>query len=314
MIMKTKNAFILPARLKLILVLPIILLVLVTVYSCASGKKSVTAKTEVAPPPPPPPPPPVPQSAKSRDNVKIVEENSNDEFGETPFVVVEEMPMFPGGDSALLSFIAMNTKYPENAKANGIQGRVIIRFCVTKVGGVDRISVLKGVDPELDAESVRVVGSLPAFKPGKQGGKIVPVWYMVPISFALSGTKPSTVTPPPPPAPPADVSSTDKVYTEVDELPVFKGGDANLLKYIAENTKYPEEAKKNKITGKVIVKLVVEKDCSVSNVGILESVNALLDAEAVRVVSTLPKFETPGKKAGESVRVNYMIPITFTLK
>jgi TonB family protein len=292
MIMKTKNALILPARLKLILVLPIILLMLVTVYSCASGKKSVTAKTHVAPPPPPPPPPTVSEE-------------------EVPFVVVEEMPMFPGGDSALLSFITMNTKYPEVAKANGIQGRVIIRFCVTKVGGVDRISVLKGVDPELDAESVRVVGSLPAFKPGKQGGKAVPVWYMVPISFALSGTKPSTVTSPPPPA---EVSSTDKVYTEVDELPVFKGGDANLLKYIAENTKYPEEAKKNKITGKVIVKLVVEKDCSVSNVGILESVNALLDAEAVRVVSTLPKFETPGKKAGESVRVNYMIPITFTLK
>ena len=110
----------------------------------------------------------------------------------------------------------MNTKYPEHAKTNGIQGRVIIRFCVTKVGGVNRISVLKGVDPELDAESVRVVGALPAFKPGKQGGKAVPVWFMVPITFTLTGTKTSTLTPPPPPPLPAVIASTDKVFTEVD--------------------------------------------------------------------------------------------------
>ena len=103
-----------------------------------------------------------------------------------PFVVVEEMPMFPGGDSALLAYIAQNTKYPETAKANKIEGRVIVRFCVTDVGGIDRVSVLKGVDPELDAEAIRVVKSLPKFKPGKQGGKPVNVWYMVPITFGLS--------------------------------------------------------------------------------------------------------------------------------
>jgi protein TonB len=102
-----------------------------------------------------------------------------------PFVVVEEMPMFPGGDSTLLAFLGQHTKYPESAKTNKIQGKVIVRFCVNSEGGVDRISVLKGVSPELDAEAARVVGSLPAFKPGKQGGKPVPVWYMVPIDFAL---------------------------------------------------------------------------------------------------------------------------------
>ncbi len=80
-----------------------------------------------------------------------------------------------------------NTKYPEAAKANNIQGRVIVRFCITETGGIEKISVLKGVDPELDKEAVRVVSTLPAFQPGKQGGKAVPVWYMVPISFALKG-------------------------------------------------------------------------------------------------------------------------------
>jgi periplasmic protein TonB len=95
------------------------------------------------------------------------------------------MPMFPGGDAALLNYVAVNTKYPETAKKQNIQGKVIIRFCVNPDGGVSLASVLKGVSPDLDAEALRVVNSLPSFKPGRQAGKPVPVWYMVPISFSL---------------------------------------------------------------------------------------------------------------------------------
>lgn len=175
---------------------------------------------QVAPPPPPPPPPPsdvvqqaryvppvVVDSIKPEDEVQLLtaeeaqevvqntevvdvpvevkEEVQEAEPEEVPFVVVEEMPMFPGGDAELLKFIAENTVYPEVAKENNIQGRVIVRFCVTAKGGVSQVSVLKGVDPELDKEAIRVVNMLPAFKPGKQGGKPVPVWYMVPITFTL---------------------------------------------------------------------------------------------------------------------------------
>lgn len=105
-----------------------------------------------------------------------------------PFVVVEEMPMYPGGDGELLKFIADNTKYPEDLKAKNIGGRVIIRFSVHTDGTVRNVSVLRGVDPVLDAEAVRVVNLLKGFKPGMQGGKPVPVWYMVPITF---GTVPT---------------------------------------------------------------------------------------------------------------------------
>jgi protein TonB len=175
-------------------------------------------ETVVPPPPPPPPPqeavqqaryiPPVvvdsvrPEEAvqlmtadeaqvevKNEEVVEVVqevkEEVQEDEDEAEPFVVVEEMPMFPGGDIELLKYISEHTNYPEVAKENNIQGRVIVRFCVTSKGGVSQVSVLKGVDPELDAEAIRVVNSLPAFKPGKQGGKPVPVWYMVPITFTL---------------------------------------------------------------------------------------------------------------------------------
>jgi TonB family protein len=123
--------------------------------------------------PPPPPPPPVPKSESGNDAEEV------------PFVVAEQMPMFPGGDAALLNFIGENTMYPETAKTQNIQGRVIIRFCVSSKGNVSQISVLKGVSPELDAEAVRVVRTLPKFQPGRQSGKDVPVWYMVPITFAL---------------------------------------------------------------------------------------------------------------------------------
>jgi protein TonB len=175
---------------------------------------------EAAPPPPPPPPPPadvvqqqkyvppvVVDSVKPEDvkqlmtadeaqteikNTEVVEVQQNvkeevqeAEPEEVPFVVVEEMPSFPGGDAALLKYIGEHTNYPEVAKENNIQGRVIVRFCVTAKGGVSQVSVLKGVDPELDKEAMRVVTTLPPFKPGKQGGKPVPVWYMVPITFTL---------------------------------------------------------------------------------------------------------------------------------
>ncbi len=120
--------------------------------------------------------------------------------------------------------------------------------------------------------------------------------------------------PPPPPPPPPAIPESDPVYDEVDELPLFNNGDQGLLNFIAGNVNYPDEAKKNNIQGKVLVKFVVEKDCSVSKVEILQGVNPSLDAEALRVVNSLPKFEKPAIKAGVPVRVNYTIPIMFALK
>jgi TonB family protein len=147
--------------------------------------QSTETQTELIAPPPPPPPPPSAKTSESNENVKVVKEESKDESETEPFVVVEEMPAFPGGDTALLKYIGENTIYPEISKAQNIQGRVIVRFCVTEKGGISQISVLKGVSPELDAEALRVVKALPDFKPGRQGGIAVPVWYMVPITFTL---------------------------------------------------------------------------------------------------------------------------------
>jgi protein TonB len=102
-----------------------------------------------------------------------------------PFLFVQEMPEPRGGEKGLYKFIADNTRYPAIAKENNIGGKVFVRFCVTSTGAVDQVSVLKGVDPDLDAEAMRVVKIFPPFKPGKQDGKPVPVWYRVSINFQL---------------------------------------------------------------------------------------------------------------------------------
>jgi TonB family protein len=109
---------------------------------------------------------------------------------EEPFVVVEQMPMYPEGDKKLLEFIRENTRYPEEAKAEKIEGRVILRFIVTSEGNAEGISVIKSVHPLLDAEAVRVCSMLKGFSPGMQSGKAVNVWYMVPVNFVLP--KPET--------------------------------------------------------------------------------------------------------------------------
>jgi len=113
--------------------------------------------------------------------VEIVEE----EVEPIAFAVVETKPEYPGGEVALLQYIAENTVYPPVAKENGIQGRVFVQFVIDATGRVTKVQVARGVDPYLDTEAVRVVKTLPKWTPGKQRGKNVPVTYIVPINFKL---------------------------------------------------------------------------------------------------------------------------------
>lgn len=104
---------------------------------------------------------------------------------EKPFVSVEQMPQFPGGDTELMKFIGNNLKYPTIAAENGIEGRVVIRFVVTKEGSVSDVQVVRSLDPSCDKEAVRVVKTMPKWVPGKQNGRNVPVYYTLPVLFKL---------------------------------------------------------------------------------------------------------------------------------
>jgi len=106
-------------------------------------------------------------------------------YRQMAYVSVEQMPEFPGGMVALRKYIADHVKYPEIAKENEIEGTVIIKFIVECDGELSNITVLRAVDPILDSEAVRVISSLPRFKPGMQNGCPVRVWFTVPVEFKL---------------------------------------------------------------------------------------------------------------------------------
>ena len=152
----------------LLMILPFIAVLLLLIPGCSQNDKPAEAGIEVAPPPPPPPP------------VGDIDPTNE------PFEQVDKMPVFYGGDSSLMKFITDNTIYPEAAKTNGIQGKVIVSFVVENDGSIDRVKVVKGVDPDLDKEAVRVVSIVPGFeKPGIKDGKAVAVRYQIPIHFTL---------------------------------------------------------------------------------------------------------------------------------
>jgi protein TonB len=155
-------------------------------------------------PPPPPPPPPEEiiiveddeeieeveiEDTESDEDVEIIEE---EETTDEVFMIVEDMPRFKGcNDDActqqeIMKYIGYNTKYPAIAKENNITGKVYISFVVDKTGKVTSVKVLRGVDKYLDKEAIRVVSTMPTFKPGRQRGKAVKVQYNVPISFKLN--------------------------------------------------------------------------------------------------------------------------------
>lgn len=245
----------------------------------------------------------------------IYNPRSTDDNGNTIYEVVEQMPEFPdGGQSGLMDYLKKNIQYPETAKKAGVQGRVILQFVVDKDGSIDNVSVLRGVNPDLDKEAIRVVSNMPNWKPGMQKGKPVRVKYTVPIAFSLPSEEidkidemivvgyQNTKTP-----------DNAEAYETVEQMPQFPGGMTGLMQYLAKNVKYPVDAQKEGIQGKVFVQIIVDENGKVSNAKIVQGISPSLDAEALRVVYNMPQWR-PGMKDGKPVSVKYAFPINFRLQ
>ena len=230
---------------------------------------------------------------------------------DTIYQTVEQMPQFPGGEAALIDFVGKNIQYPQEAKEKNISGRVFVGFVIEKDGSVSNVEVVRGIGGGCDEEAVRVIKGMPKWEPGKQKGKPVRVNYMMPINFKL-GNEPTT------PAEKSEINKADMkpdkngVYQIVEEMPEFPNGIEGLMDYVAQNVKYPESAKEKNLQGRVLVKFIIEKDGSVSNVEVGRGWGNELDDEAVRVVKAMPKWK-PGKQDGKPVRVSFMLPINFKL-
>ena len=224
------------------------------------------------------------------------------------FEVVEQMPEFPnGGMAGLMQYLSQNIRYPEAAKKAGTQGRVTVQFVVEKDGSISNVSILRGVEPDLDKEAVRAISEMPKWKPAMQRGETVRVKYTVPVMFRLDNKAEEVVVV-------SRKAQADEsgAYEVVEQMPEFPGGFAEMMKYLANNIKYPSEAHKNGTQGRVTVQAIIDTEGCVTNTRVIKGADPYLDAEAIRVVSSMPKW-SPGMQDGKPVNVKFTIPVMFRL-
>ena len=244
--------------------------------------------------------------------VKIIKPNVTDA---DVYEVVENMPEFPdGGMPGLMKYLSANIRYPEAAHKAGTQGRVTVQFVVGKDGSIGNVGILRGVDPALDAEAIRVISGMPKWKPGTQKGEPVNVKYTVPVMFRLTPEPVEKIdemivvgyrNP--------DAPVTGEVYEVADKMPEFPGGMTGLMQHLSKNIRYPAEAHTNNIQGRVVVSVIINTDGKATNAQIVQGVAPSLDAEALRVATTMPDW-TPGTKDGKPVNVKYTFPVVFRLQ
>ena len=251
------------------------------------------------------------------------------------YSVVEDMPRYKGGAQALYEYLGSQIKYPKEAQEAGIEGRVYVRFIIKADGNIKNVEILRGLSHGLDEEAVRVVSNMPKWIPGKVDGKDVPVQYNLPIHFSLKDGPSKSKT---------KAAQTNELFSVVEEMPHFPGGEKEMYKFLGTNIRYPETAHKQGLEGLVYVIFIVEKDGSLSNLATVvgnnkeisteaETLivtalkpdqekmsndnkgtgNEALRMEAMRVVNLMPKW-TPGKQRGKAVRVSYILPVKFSLQ
>jgi len=217
------------------------------------------------------------------------------------------LPSFPGGLDSLRAYLEQRIVYPKEALQKKIQGQVLITFVVQPDGQLSDMSILRGADLPLDKEAMRVVRSMPRWVPGKENGIAVAKSVTIPITFKLPTSSSATYAPNP-------TSQREAKNQEVEDnlRPMFPGGDQALIAYMSDNLVYPEEAVKKQLQGRLLVRFVVEPDGQLSQVGIHRSIHPLLDAEAVRMVKSMPRW-IPARNNGVAVAAPMMLPITFKL-
>ncbi|TYP96075.1 TonB family protein [Tenacibaculum adriaticum] len=261
--------------------------------------------------------------------------NSEDVVEKVPFNLVEEIPLFKSCEKVAIyeqekcfkeeisNHVKKNFRYPADAYAKSIQGRVLVQFVIDKTGEVTDLNIrgpYKG--EELEEEAKRIVSKLPKFKPGKHNGKAVKVKYGIPLSFRIPGKKPSNVKKA---VKKVALESTSVInFADVETIPQFKDckgskGDGSdcfnreLVKHVEKYFSYPQEAIINDIEGKVYAYFVIDKNGEVINVQTRGPKGGeVLEEAAKKLVEKLPDFQ-PGLHNGKPANVKYAFPINFKL-
>ena len=238
----------------------------------------------------------VPKGSASASDEPIIDDDN------TVYTSVKIMPEFPGGEAAIKKYFADNLSSYKTPKL--VKGKVFVQFVIGKDGIVEteNVKVISGVEPKIDEEVVSLVKNMPKWSPGlryeSKSGKVVKVLARVsmniPVEISIEGEK------------------GEEVFFIVEHMPEFPGGDLEMRKFIANNIIYPKEAISEGIQGKVFVQFIIDKNGDVVSPKIARSIDPLLDAEAIRVVQSMPKW-TPGSQRGKTVNVSFTVPIEFKL-
>lgn len=267
-------------------------------------------------------------------NVKKEGANVNDSI----YNVVSEIAEFPGGAMAASNWISKNMTYPEECRKKGIEGRVVIKFVVNKDGSIVDAEAVKSPHPALSAEALRVVKSMPKWKPAKEGGKVVRSRFNIPIVFKLSGKKPQSAS-----AQPQKPQSPQSLTDEQKAVQDWYGAQPALMTHLMKNTRYPKECQEQGFQGKVVVSVNVDQDGAMSVKGgeympwsgnkdasvvvntyknadgtqaaklSDEELQALLVKEAERVLKLAPKLKPYKNEKGETVSAAFKVPVMFRL-
>lgn len=254
-------------------------------------------------PPPPPPGKANGFSGKSISRVVVFDAAQDTTVLEEIFTFVEQPPTYPGGEEALARYLNKNIRYPKEASANNIMGTIFVSFVVSEKGAIRNAKTVgapKGGG--LEEEAVRVVNSMPAWKPGKQNNRPVSVQFNLPIRFVLAkDTTPHKV-------------SDKGIYSVADEMPAYTGGEEALTLYLRSNLRYPPAARSGKVQGQVIVSFIVRENGSLDAIrAISQQLGGGLEEEAMRVVKSMPAWK-PARDNGKYVPAEVHLPIAFRLE
>ena len=238
------------------------------------------------------------------------------------FVALDSQPTYPGGMEKFYTYLNENLRYPAEAKANKVEGKVFLSFVVEKDGSLMDIKVDRKLGQGTDEEAVRVLKESVKWNPGIQNGNAVRVKYNIPISFNLNPPAQSNGSFAAKPSSSASPSSSfvasptqeEKVYdfVSLDQQPTFPGGMPQFYQFLKKTVKYPKEAQQRNVQGKVFLSFVVEKNGELTDIKVDRKLGGGTDEEAIRVMKLSPRW-LPGIHDKKPVRVKYNIPISFTL-
>lgn len=221
------------------------------------------------------------------------------------YMMVEKMPEFPGGVDSLLKFIYSNLNYPEQANANKVEGLCVVNFIVMEDGSITNLKLVDDIGHGCGEEALRVAGMMPNWEPGMQKGKPVKLAYNLPVRFTLDPEQTNDEK--------EEVIVEDPVYTIVEEMPQYPGGEEAMNNFIQSILEYPQKALDIGIDGMVVIGVVIDKNGKVTDAEIKRDIGLGCGDEGLRIVSLFPDW-TPGKQRGETVKVQQNIIIDFNKK